>query len=164
MTRERHKLTDLNHEPEMSTWAAPTVPHPPEWKKEEEHSTNPTCELANTITEEQPKQMVMEGKAETGIADSGATSSCGKKMVSSCKNYGLDTSSLVTTGLHSNKIFRYAAGNLGVADKIRHLPFDVRGKAKEIHMTPGLENHLISKGGELCSGFRQGGSKCVRRK
>ena len=22
--------------------------------------------------------------------------------------------------------------------------FDVRGKAKKIHMTPGLENHLIS--------------------
>lgn len=24
------------------------------------------------------------------------------------------------------------------------MPFDVRGKAKEIHITPGLENHLIS--------------------
>ena len=27
---------------------------------------------------------------------------------------------------------------------MKHLPFDVRGKAKEIHMTPGLQNHLLS--------------------
>ena len=33
---------------------------------------------------------------------------------------------------------------LGIADEIKHLPFNVRGKAKEVHMTPGLENHLIS--------------------
>ena len=41
-------------------------------------------------------------------------------------------------------MFRYAERNLGVADKVKHLPFDVRAQAKEIHMTPGLENHLIS--------------------
>ena len=50
----------------------------------------------------------------------------------------------MATGLPSNKVFRYAEGNLGVADEIRHLPFNVRGMSKEIHMTPGLENHLIS--------------------
>ena len=66
-----------------------------------------------------------------------------KKLFSNCGGYGLDASSLVSTGLRSNKVFRYAAGNLGVADEIKQLPFDVRGKAKEIHMTPGLENHLI---------------------
>ena len=87
--------------------------------------------------------MVLSGTVETSIMDSGATSSFGKQVMSKCRNYALDTSVLVATGLPSNKVFRYAEGNLGVADKIRHLPFDVRGKAREIHMTPGLENHLI---------------------
>ena len=47
-------------------------------------------------------------------------------------------------GAASNKVFRYAEGNLGVADEVKRLPFDVRAQAKEIHMTPGLKNHLIS--------------------
>ena len=88
--------------------------------------------------------MVLSGTVETSITDSGATSSCGKKVMSKCGHYAMDTSALVATGLPSNKVFRYAEGILGVADKIRHLPFDVRGKAKKIHMTTGLENHLIS--------------------
>ena len=50
----------------------------------------------------------------------------------------------MATGLRSNKVFRYVEGNLGVADEVKYLPFDVRGQAKEIHMTPGLKNHLIS--------------------
>ena len=119
------------------------MPQPPAWKKNE-GSTNPTCKLVNAITDEQLKQMVIEGSVETDIADSGATSSCGKKLFSNCGGYGLDTLSLVATGLRSNEVCRYAAGNLGMADEIKHLPFDVRGKAKEIHITPGLENHLIS--------------------
>ena len=56
----------------------------------------------------------------------------------------MDTSDLVATGLRSNTVFIYAEGNIGVVDEVKHLPFDVRGQAKEIHMTPGLENHLIS--------------------
>jgi len=96
------------------------------------------------MTEEHLKAMVLSGTIETAIADSGATSSCGKKAMSNCGAYALDTSALVATGLRSNKVFRYAEGNLGVADEVKHLPFNVRGQAKEIHMTPGLENHLIS--------------------
>ena len=88
--------------------------------------------------------MVLSGTVETAIADSGATSSCGKKAMSKCGTYTLDTSALVSTGLRSNKIFRYAAGSLGMVDEVNRLPFNVRGQAKEIHMTPGLENHLIS--------------------
>ena len=57
---------------------------------------------------------------ETTIADSGATSSCGQKVVSKCENYELDTSTLIAIGLPSNAVFRYAEGNLGVADEIRH--------------------------------------------
>ena len=76
--------------------------------------------------------MVLSGTVETAIADSGATSSCGKKAMSKCGTYALDTSALVATGLRSNKVFRYAEGNLGVADEVKHLPFDVR-EAKEIH-------------------------------
>ena len=124
--------------------------------------TDPTCELVNTITDEQPKQMVIEGSVETGIAGSGVTSSCGEKLFSNCGGYGLDTSSLVATGLRSNKVFRYAEGNLGVVDEIKHLPFDVRGKAKEIHITPGLENHLISTR-RLCASLGQRRGQCVRR-
>ena len=131
------------HQPTEMTWYAPTLPHPPAWTQEQIKSSNPTCDLVNNITEAELKQMVLNGTIETGIADSGATSSCGK-VLSKCGGYGLNTSSLVSTGLPSNKIFRYAAGNLGVADEIKHLPFQVRGKAKEVHMTPGLENHLIS--------------------
>ena len=56
----------------------------------------------------------------------------------------MDISLLIATGLPSNKIFRDAEGNLGIADEIKYLLFDVRGKAKEVHMTPGLKNHLIS--------------------
>ena len=88
--------------------------------------------------------MVLEGKIETGIADSGATSSCGKQMLSQYGRYQLDTSALITTGLPSNKVFRYAEGTTGAASKIKHLPYNLRGRAKEIHITPGLENHLIS--------------------
>ena len=97
-----------------------------------------------TLTASAPRIAIINGTVETAIADSGATSSCGKKVSSNCGNYMLDTTALVATGLPSNKIFRYAAGDLGVADEIRHLPFNVRGKAKEVHMTPGLENHLLS--------------------
>ena len=87
--------------------------------------------------------MVLNGTVETSIADSGATSSCGKKAMSKCGTYALHASALVATGLCTNKVFRYAAGSLGVADEVKHLPFDFRCQAKEIHMTPGLENHLI---------------------
>ena len=62
--------------------------------------------------------------------------------MSKCRNYALDTSALVATGLPSNKELRYAEANIGVVDEIMHLLFDAR--EKEIHMTLGLENHLIS--------------------
>ena len=88
--------------------------------------------------------MVLEGKVETDIADSGATSSCGKQITSQCGEYGLETTGLISTGLKSDKVFRYTEGTVGAANEIKHLPFNVRGKAKEIHMMPGLENHLIS--------------------
>ena len=131
------------HHPTETSWYAPTLPQPPAWAPEQSKSSNPTCDLVNNITEAELKQMVLKGTVETGIADSGATSSCGK-VLSECRSFGLKTTSLISTGLPSTKIFKYAAGNLGMANEIKHLPFQVRGKAKEVHMTPGLENHLIS--------------------
>ena len=123
----------------------PSPPEPPQWKQQRtQQQHNPTCELINQITEQELKQMVLEGTIETGMADSGATSSCGKQMLSQCGRYQLDTSALITTGLPSNKVFRYAEGTTGAASEIKHLPYNLRGKAKEIHITPGLENHLIS--------------------
>ena len=139
---DKMEQQQVPHEPAKAEVFVPNMPQPPAWKKNE-GPTNPACELVNNITDEQLKQMVGEGSVETGIADSGATSSCGKKVFSNCGRYDINTLSLVTTGLPSNKVFRYAAGFLGVTDEIKHLPFDIRGKAKEIHITPGLENHLI---------------------
>ena len=100
-------------------------------EKGKQEPGNPTTDLVNSVTDNQLKTMVLSGTIETAITDSGATSSCGKKVTSKCRNYMLDTSALVATGLPSNKVFRYAEGNLGVADEIKHLPFDVRGKAKK---------------------------------
>ena len=57
------------HEPVKAEVFAPTIPQPPAWKKSN-GPTNPTCELVNTITDEQLKQMVIEGSVETGIAGS----------------------------------------------------------------------------------------------
>ena len=82
------------------------------------------------MAEEQLKATALSRTVERAITDSGATSSYGKKAMSKCGTYALDTSALVATGLRSNKIFRFAKGNLGVADKVKHLPFDVRGAGK----------------------------------
>ena len=61
------------------TWMRPSLPAPPKWKSQRTHQQhNPMCELINQVMEEELKQMVLEGKIETGIDDSGATSSCGK--------------------------------------------------------------------------------------
>ena len=73
------------------------MPRPLSWKKEEQKPSNPTTELICGMTEEQLKDMVLSGTVETAIADSGATSSCGKKAMSKCGTYALDTSALVAT-------------------------------------------------------------------
>ena len=110
------KQQQAPHEPAKTDCFVPSMPQPPAWKRKE-NITNPTCEIVNTITDEQLKQMVIEGSVETGIADSGATSSCGKNLFSDCGDYRLDTSSLVATGLHSNKVFRHRKFRRGRRDK-----------------------------------------------
>ena len=121
---------------------APTLPQPPTWKPESKDA-NATSKLIYSITDTELKQRVLEGAIKTAIADSGATSSYGNDAILACGKYKL-ASSLISTGKPSGKIFQYAQGSLGVSTEMKHLPFDVRGKAKEIHMTPGLQNHLLS--------------------
>ena len=87
--------------------------------------------------------MVIDGSIDTAIADSGASSSCAKEPTSECGKYAVPDQ-LLATGKPSTKVFQYGGGELGKAKEIKHLPWDVRGAAKEIHSVPGLKNHLIS--------------------
>ena len=88
---------------------------------------------------------VMDGSISSAIADSGAASSCGK--------YELRGNPFKPTGRRSDKIFQYAGGEFAPADEIMHLPFQLRGKAKEIHMVPGIGHHLFSTNRLAESGY-----------
>ena len=90
------------------------------------------------------KQMVINRKIETAIADAGASLSCGIPLVSECGGFELKSDPFIETGRKSNKIFQYAGGGLAPATDVKELPYQVRGEAKEIHITPGIKNHLIS--------------------
>ena len=126
------------------TWFMPSSPRPPGWSPDSSTAKiNLTSELINELTEEDPKQMVLDGTVETAAADSGATSSCGVDTTSDCGRYKWKDP-FVPTGKPSNKGFQYRGGALGVGKELKHLPYDVRGGAKEIHTVPGQRNHLIS--------------------
>ena len=88
---------------------------------------------------------VMDGSISSAIADSGAASSCGK--------YEIRGNPFKPTGRRSDKIFQYAGGEFAPADEIMHLPFQLRGKAKEIHMVPGIGHHLFSTNRLAESGY-----------
>ena len=110
------------------------IPMPPSWSE-----SKPTC-----ASEEELKQMVLNGEVPTAIADSGASSSVGKPMISTCGDYALNADPLVHTGRKSTKIFQYGGGSVAPASEVKEFPFDVRGEAKDIHMVPGTQNNLMS--------------------
>ena len=99
--------------------------------------------MVNSITEQNLKQMVIDGAIETAIEGSGASSSCAKGPTSECGRYTAGDQ-LVATGQASIKVLQYDRGDLGMAKEIKHLPWNVRGKTKEIQCVPGLTNHLVS--------------------
>ena len=103
------------------------IPMPPSWSE-----SKPTC-----ASEEELKQMVLNGEVPTAIADSGASSSIGKPMIPTCSNHALNADPLVHTGRKSTKIFQYGGGSVAPVSEVKEFPFDVRGEAKEIHMVPG---------------------------
>ena len=130
--------TNLNNDFEEEVTTAnldmADLPTSPSWS-----NSTPTC-----TTEEELKQMVLNGEIPTAIADSGASSSVGKPMISTCGDYVINADPLIHTGRKSNKTFQYGGGTVAPASEIKEYPFDVRGEAKEVHMVPGTQNHLMS--------------------
>ena len=79
---------------------------------------------------------VLEGSIPSAAADSGATSSVGTKN---------DRQHFISTGKRSDKTFRLPNGALESAHEISHLATAVRSPARDIHITPGVnETSLIS--------------------
>ena len=77
---------------------------------------------------------VLNGTIPSAIVDSGASS-----------NVGTTKDGFQLTGRKSSKIFQLPDGSIQAATEIAKLPFDIRAPAKDIHITPGInENSLIS--------------------
>jgi hypothetical protein len=79
---------------------------------------------------------VLDGSIPSAAADSGATSSIRTKS---------DSQHFISTGKRSDKTFRLPNGALEPALEIGHLATAVRSPARDIHITPGVdETSLIS--------------------
>jgi hypothetical protein len=77
---------------------------------------------------------VLNGTIPSAIVDSGASS-----------NVGTTKDGFQLIGRKSSKIFQLPDGSIQAATEIAKLPFDIRAPAKDIHITPGInENSLIS--------------------
>ena len=111
------------------------MPLPPAWTKQDSTSDAGTIAFAgdgHTWSEEELKELVMNGEVPTAIADAGAASSCGKPVWSECGQYRLAADPFLPTGRKSTKLFQYAGGDIAAADEIKELPFDVREEAREV--------------------------------
>ena len=79
---------------------------------------------------------VLNGSIPSAAADSRATSSIGTKF---------DSRHLISTGKKSDKAFRMPNGALESALDIGHLATAIRSPARDIHITPGIdETSLVS--------------------
>ena len=99
------------------------------------------------MTEDSDAEMkwkVLNGKVKIGIADAGASASCGQPEMSDCGRFEVDGDLFNPTGRKSTKIFQYAGGSIAAADTINEFKFNVRDAAKEVHMVPGIKNTLVS--------------------
>ena len=76
------------------------------------------------------KWKVLNGKVKTGIANAGASASCGRPEMSDCGKFEVDGDLFNPTGRKSTKIFQYAGGSIAAADTINEFKFDVRDAAK----------------------------------
>ena len=119
------------------------LPTPPGWNTTREHELE-FINATECISEDQLKEMIINGTIDTAIADAGASSSCGVPLISECGGYKLKGNPFIETGRRSDKIFQYAGGGLAPATEIQELPYKVRGQAKDVHITPGIKNNLIS--------------------
>ena len=87
---------------------------------------------AKQVAEEKLRNDVMTGQIPSAIADSGATSSCGKVG-----------DPLIPTGIPSNKTFVMPNGEQTVASEQALLEHDVREPAKTVDMVPSLQNNTL---------------------
>ena len=90
------------------------------------------------------RSKVLNGTIRIGIADAGASSSCGQSKLFDCGGFSIDSDLFNPTGRKSSKIFQYAGGAIAAADDINKFKFNVRHAANEVHMVPGIKNTLIS--------------------
>jgi hypothetical protein len=89
------------------------------------------------VNDKELRQGIMDGTIPSTIADSSATSGVGTKDDPSHR-----------TGEPSNKQFILTSGQLIQAtEKAEHL-FNVRAPANELHMTPGVSQHLLLRTGK----------------
>jgi len=79
----------------------------------------------------------MDGTIPSTIADSGATSGVGTAEDPSHR-----------TGEPSDKRFTLPSGAVIQATEIAEYHFDVRAPAKELHITPGVSQHLLLSTGK----------------
>ena len=99
---------------------------------------------ANELSEDELRTAVLNGTVPTGIANAGASASCGKPTLSDCGRFTMTKDPFISTGRKSNKIFLMALGNIAPADEIRSLPFDIREPACDVHMVPGIKHNFLS--------------------
>ena len=93
----------------------PQFPSPPSW------------DTAANLSEQNIKELVLNGQVPTSIAEAGATSNCGApSLVSTCGAYKIQPDPFIPTGQKSDRIFRAAGGQLYPADKIKcyHSTYD----------------------------------------
>jgi hypothetical protein len=89
------------------------------------------------VDDEELRQGIMDGTIPSTIADSGATSGVGTKDDPSHH-----------TGEPSDKQFILPSGQLIQATEKAEYPFNIRAPANELHITPGVSQHLLLSTGK----------------
>jgi hypothetical protein len=100
---------------------------PPGQIKEQDNNHNEQVNNINKI-----KKGILDGSIPSAMADSGATSSIGKKRDRNRKAFA-------RTGRKSNKAFCMPNGKVEEASNIDELHHNVRHPATDVHIMPGIE-------------------------
>ncbi len=89
------------------------------------------------VDDEELRQGIMDRSIPSTIADSGATSEVGTKDNPSQR-----------TGEPSDKQFILPSGEVVQATEIAEYPFNVRAPTNELHIAPGVSQHLLLSTGK----------------
>jgi hypothetical protein len=142
-TEAANQVTLLLYKPEASE-AAHKLPMLKGWITNQNNNYTRPPSLINTTINGDLEWKVINVKICTGIANAGALVLYTKPQVSECGQYKLDSDTFIPTDIMSDKIPQYGGGFLKAADKIKQLPYNIRDKARYIHMVPRIENTLLS--------------------